>query len=103
MKQTFKKVFYQSSPAITRYYDPYVGTGFGSQNMFDSFGFGGMSPAINFLMMPLNFDLAAIQAIELNDQIRRSAFSFQIVNNKLKIAHLTSDLHTSESLIKSLD
>ena len=80
-----KKVFYQASPAITRYYDPYVGTGFGSQNMFDSFGFGGMSPAINFLMMPLNFDLAAIQAIELNDQVRRSQYSFELKNNKLRI------------------
>lgn len=80
-----KRVFYQASPAITRYYDPYVGTGFGSQNMFDSFGFGSMSPAINFLMMPLNFDLQAIQAIELNDQIRRSNYSFELKNNKLRI------------------
>jgi len=80
-----KRVFYEASPAITRYYDPYVGTGFGSQNMFDSFGFGGMSPAINFLMMPLNFDLQAIQAIELNDQIRRSNYSFELKNNNLKL------------------
>ena len=80
-----KKVFYESSPAITRYYDPYVGTGFGSQNMFDSFGFGSMSPAINFLMMPLNFDLQAIQAIEINDQVRRSNYSFELRNNNLKI------------------
>jgi len=85
-----KKVFYQASPAITRYYDPYVGTGFGSQNMFDSFGFGSMSPAINFLMMPLNFDLAAIQAIELNDQIRRSNYSFELKNNKLRIFPIPS-------------
>ena len=80
-----KRLFYQASPAITRYYDPYVGTGFGSQNMFDSFGFGGMSPAINFLMMPLNFDLQAIQAIEINDQVRRSNYSFEIKNNKVRI------------------
>jgi hypothetical protein len=80
-----KRVFYEASPAITRYYDPYVGTGFGTQNMFDSFGFGGMSPAINFLMMPLSFDLQAIQAIELNDQIRRSNYSFELKNNKLRI------------------
>ena len=80
-----KRVFYEASPAITRYYDPYVGTGFGSQNMFDSFGFGGMSPAINFLMMPLNFDLQSIQAIELTDQIRRSNYSFELKNNNLKL------------------
>ena len=80
-----KRVFYEPSPAITRYYDPYVGTGFGSQNMFDSFGFGSMSPAINFLMMPLSFDLQAIQAIEINDQVRRSNYSFELKNNKLRI------------------
>jgi hypothetical protein len=58
--------------------------------MFDSFGFGGMSPAINFLMMPLNFDLQAIQAIELNDQIRRSQYSFELKNNKLRIFPIPS-------------
>ena len=85
-----KRVFYEASPAITRYYDPYVGTGFGTQNMFDSFGFGSMSPAINFLMMPLNFDLQAIQAIELNDQVRRSQYSFELKNNKLRIFPILS-------------
>jgi len=80
-----KKVFYEESPAIVRYYDPYAGTGFGYQSLFDSFGFGSFSPAINFLMMPLNYDLQTIQAIELNDQIRRSNYSFEIHNNKLRI------------------
>ena len=80
-----KRVFYQASPAITRYYDPYAGTGFGYQSLFDSFGFGSFSPAINFLMMPLNYDLQTIQAIELNDQVRRSNHSFEIHNNKLRI------------------
>ncbi len=80
-----KRVFYQSPPASVKYYDPYVGTGFGTMNMFDSFGFGGMSPAINFLMMPLNYDLQVIQQIEMSDTVRRSNFSFEIRNNKLKI------------------
>jgi hypothetical protein len=60
--------------------------------LLDAFGFGNKSPAINFMLMPLNYDIATIQAIELNDQIRRSAFSFNIVNNKLKIFPIpTSD------------
>ena len=80
-----KRVFYEAPPAIVRYFDPYAGTGFGYQSLFDSFGFGSMSPAINFLMMPLNYDLQTIQAIELNDQIRRSNYSFEIQNNKLRI------------------
>ena len=80
-----KRVFYEAAPAIVRYYDPYSGTGFGYQNMFDSFGFGGMSPAINFLMMPLNYDMMTIQVIEMNDMVRKSNFSFEIHNNKLRI------------------
>jgi len=80
-----KTVFYENAPAIVRYFDPYAGTGYGSQQLLDAFGFGNKSPAINFMLMPLNYDIATIQAIELNDQIRKSAFSFQIVNNNLKI------------------
>ena len=80
-----KRVFYQAPPASVKFYDPYVGTGFGTMNMFDSFGFGGMSPAINFLMMPLNYDLQVIQQIEMSDTVRRSNYSFEIRNNKLKI------------------
>jgi hypothetical protein len=54
-------------------------------NMLDSFGWGNYSPAINFVLMPLNFDLQRIQQIELNDQIRKSNYSFEITNNKLRI------------------
>lgn len=80
-----KTIFYENAPAIVRYFDPYAGTGYGSQQLLDAFGFGNQSPAINFMLMPLNYDLGVIQAIELNDQIRKSSFSFNIINNKLKI------------------
>ena len=80
-----KRVFYEAPPAVVRYFDPYSGTGYGFQSLFDSFGFGGMSPAINFLMMPVNYDLQTIQAIELNDMIRRSNYSFEMKNNVLRI------------------
>jgi hypothetical protein len=80
-----KTVYYENAPAIVRYFDPYAGTGYGSQQLLDAFGFGNQSPAINFMLMPLNYDIATIQAIELNDTVRRSAFSFNIVNNKIKI------------------
>ena len=80
-----RKVFYEGSPAITRYFDPYAGTGDGSYNMLDSFGWGNYSPAVSFMMMPIYADLLKIQAIEFNDQIRKSAYSFELVNNKLRI------------------
>ena len=80
-----KRVFYESPPAITRYFDPYAGTGTGMIDLLDSFGWGSYSPAINFLLMPINYDLQTIQAIEFNDTIRRSNYSFELVNNQLKI------------------
>jgi len=80
-----KRVFYEAPPAITRYFDPYAGSGMGMQNMMDQFGFGNMSPAINFLMMPINYDLQKIQAIELNDQVRKSQYTFELINNKLRV------------------
>jgi len=80
-----KRIFYEAPPAITRYFDPYAGTGTGMIDLMDSFGWGAYSPAINFLMMPINYDLQVMQSIELNDQIRRSNYSFELVNNNLKI------------------
>jgi hypothetical protein len=80
-----KRVFYENPPAIVRYFDPYAGTGTGIQSLLETFGFGQMSPGINFLLMPIYFDVQKIQAIELNDQIRKSAYSFDLVNNKLRV------------------
>jgi hypothetical protein len=80
-----KRVFYESPPAIVRYFDPYAGTGTGVQSLLETFGFGNYSPGINFLLMPVYADLEKIQAIEFNDQIRKSNYSFEIQNNKLRL------------------
>jgi hypothetical protein len=80
-----RKVFYEAPPAILRFFDPYAGTGTGIQSLMDAFDFGSFSPGVNFLLMPASYDLMKIQAIEFNDQIRRSSYSFELVNNKLKI------------------
>ncbi len=79
------RVFYEAPPAILRYFDPYAGTGTGIQSLMDAFDFGSYSPGVNFLLMPASFDILKVQAIEFNDQIRRSAYSFEIVNNHLKL------------------
>ena len=80
-----RRVFYEATPAVHKYFDPYAGTGAGSYNMLDSFGWGTLTPAVQFLMMPIYADLLRIQAIEFNDQVRRSAHSFELKNNKLRI------------------
>tara|TARA_R110000822_G_scaffold11167_3_gene41251 strand:- start:4670 stop:5833 length:1164 start_codon:yes stop_codon:yes gene_type:complete len=80
-----RRVFYQGTPAMSRYFDPYVGTGYGSDHLLDGFGMGNYSPAVNFLMMPMYDDLLRVQAIEFNDTIRKSAYSFELVNDRIKI------------------
>jgi hypothetical protein len=79
-----RRVLHNAPPAIVRYFDPFVGTGLGSQQLLDSFGFGGFSPSVSFMMMPINADLFRIQSIEFNDQIRKSHFTFEIHGDDIK-------------------
>ena len=76
-----QRIYHYAPPAIVRYFDPYAGTGTGIQSLMESFGFGNFSPGVNFMLMPMYFDVLKIQAIELNDQIRKSAYSFELINN----------------------
>lgn len=85
-----RKVFYEAPPAIQRYFDPYAGTGTGIQSLMDAFEFGAYSPGVNFLLMPASYDILKTQAIEFNDQIRKSTFTFELVNNQLKIFPIPS-------------
>jgi hypothetical protein len=80
-----KKIFFEGSPALTKYFDPYATTGTGQMNMLDNFGFSSFAPAINFMLMPLSHDVQTLQSIEMNDTIRKSNFSFELVNNQLRL------------------
>ena len=77
-----KKVYHYAPAAISRYFDPYAGTGTGIQSLMQSFGFGNFSPGVNFMLMPTYFDVLKVQAIELNDAIRKSAYHFDVENNR---------------------
>jgi len=81
-----KKIYHNDIPAVTRFFDPYAGTGMASQGMTDAWGFGGMSPAITFTMMPIYADLLRMQEIEMSRDVRWSHYSFQIRPfNKLRL------------------
>jgi len=80
-----KRVYYEGTPAMQRFFDPYATTGYGTINMIEGFGFGNYSPAVSFTLMPIFEDLLRVQAIEMNDSIRKSAYSFSLVNNKLRV------------------
>tara|TARA_B110000977_G_scaffold91249_1_gene121095 strand:+ start:3732 stop:4889 length:1158 start_codon:yes stop_codon:yes gene_type:complete len=90
------RVFYEAPPAMLRYFDPYVGSGMGTMDMMDSFGWGGYSPAgVDFMLMPINYDLQVIQQIEFNDMIRRANYSFEMHNNHLRIFPIPDGTPTS--------
>ena len=77
-----KKIYHYSPAAINRYFDPYAGTGTGIQSLMESFGFGNYSPGVNFMLMPMYFDLLKLQAIELNDTIRKSSYHYEIEQDR---------------------
>ena len=45
-----KRIFHEGTPSINRLFDPFVGTGAGTSQMMNQFGWGGYSPAINYLV-----------------------------------------------------
>ena len=53
--------------------------------MLDAFGMGNVSPAVSFILRPVSYDIARAQAIETNDKVRKSNYSFELVDNKLRI------------------
>jgi len=80
-----RRVFHGPTPAFARIYDPFSMTGMSYSNVLNEMGFAGYSPATQFLMTPIFEDLLRGQAIEFNDMVRKSGYSFELVNNKLKI------------------
>ena len=79
-----QRVFNHPPAAVSRFYDPYAGS-FDQRQLLDAFGFGNVSPAISFVLKPISYDLARAAAIETSDLVRKSAYSFEIHNNNLRI------------------
>lgn len=86
------RVYYEPTPAITRFFDPYSVGAQGTLNLISELGFGNYSPAAQFLMMPIYEDLLRMQHIEFNDTIRKSAYTFNIVDNKISIFPVPSSI-----------
>jgi len=84
-----KKIFYEEVPAINQLYSPYagLGVGFGFDGQAAALGSIGLGygPGLNFLLMPLSYDLQTIQSIEMSNDVRQANYSFQLINNKLRI------------------
>lgn len=93
-----KSVFYQSIPAVNQMYAPYglgAFSGLGGVPAAGIYGgiYGGGYGG-GYLMMPVAFDAAVVQGIELSNTIRLSSFTFNIINNKIKIFPIPNDNDT---------
>jgi hypothetical protein len=81
-----KNVWYQPPPAINQLYSPTLLAGQG--------GLGGVPPAglygfgygyANYLMMPTSFTIQNIQAIEMQNTVTLSNYTFNVINNILSV------------------
>jgi hypothetical protein len=100
-----KRIYHYTPAAINRYFDPYAGTGTGIQSLMQTFGFGNYSPGVNFMLMPMYFDVLKLQAIELNDSIRKSGYHFDLEDNRyLKLFPIPTSNYTLhyEYVLKSV-
>jgi hypothetical protein len=92
-----QRVFNHMPSSITRFYDPYAGS-FDQRQLLDAFGFGNVSPAISFVLKPISYDLARANAIETSDLVRKSAYSFEIHNNNLRIFPMPLEADSGEKI-----
>ena len=88
-----KSVFYQNLPAVSQMYAPFGGfAGLGGVPAAGLYGgmYGGGYGG-GYLMMPVAYDAAVVQGIELSNTIRLSAYTFNIINNKIKVFPIPAD------------
>jgi hypothetical protein len=83
-----KNVWYQPPPAINQLYSPYMlgqggGAGLGGVPAAGVYGFGyGYS---NYLMMPTSYTMQNLQAIEMQNTVTLSNYTFNIINNIITV------------------
>lgn len=79
------RVFYTPRPASTEVFNGGLGGTMGLGAVAaGAFGGGGFG-ANSFLMVPLSYDLQLIQGIEMYRDVLFANYTFQLINNKLRI------------------
>ena len=78
---SIQKIINAPVPASVRYLLPFAAQDFSA----GVFGFGKQSTATSMMMMPMHGDILRMQAVEFNDMLRRSQYSFTLRNNLLTI------------------
>jgi hypothetical protein len=84
-------VFHKEEP-VDYYYGSGIGLGAGYGSFFGALGgVAGFGGGTNWFISPLSYNVAAIQEVELADTILGSSFSFQLINNRLRIFPVPTD------------
>jgi hypothetical protein len=84
-RMVIERVFYETRPAVNQFYDPALGGSINYQGATENFGWASYSPGLNFQLFPVSWDIARVQEIEMSNMVRKSAYSFELINNKLRI------------------
>ena len=83
-----KRIFYEGIPASAQYFSA-GGAGLGALGGAGFMGFGGVPAGYGlyntYLMSSLSYNVQAIQAVELAQDILFDAYSFELINNQLRI------------------
>lgn len=80
---TIRRIFFEIDSPFSKYLDPFGQSGVANYELLNQFGWSDYG--IQYTLMPLNYDLLRMQGIEMHEQIRKSAYSFQLTGNRLRI------------------
>ena len=79
-----RRVFHEQTPASRRYFDQYAGSG-NSAMTVSEFGWQNRGAGVTYTMLPVYDILLRQQQVEFSDIVRKSTYSFEIQNNKIRI------------------
>jgi len=77
-----KRVFYYPPPAANQVYNLNIFSGLGGVPSVGAYGLFGST---GFLMYPTSLLLQSMQAVEMQNEVAFSNYSFELINNKLRI------------------
>jgi len=83
-----KRIFWQPPPAVNQVYNLSVFSGLGGVPAVGSYGLFGST---GFLMYPTSLLFQSAQAVEMQNQISLADYTFELINNKLRIFPIPSD------------
>jgi hypothetical protein len=77
-----KRIFYEPPPAVNQVYNLGIFSGLGGVPAVGSYGLFGST---GFLMYPTSLLIQSAQAVEIQNQVSLAAYTFELINNKLRI------------------